>query len=116
MTRSVVASGTQTAVIGTEHVLRDETGNEGKAFDAHIDLGNMVAGDTLELRVYTKAITGGTLRRAYYAKYVDSQDSEPAYRSPIVYIPALTVAKEWKLTLKQTAGTGRTFDWTIYSD
>lgn len=116
MTRSVVASGTQTAVISTEHVLRDDTSNEGKAFDTYIDLGNMATGDTLELRVYAKLLSAGTLRRVYYAKYVDSQDSEPAYKSPIVYIPALTVAKEWKLTLKQTVGTGRNFDWTIYSD
>jgi hypothetical protein len=114
LARSVVASNTQPATIGTEHTLRDETGNEGEIFDASIDLGNMVAGDVTEIRVYAKLLTGGTLRRVYYAKYVDAQDDENNLKSLIVYIPAMTVAKEWKLTLKQTAGTGINYDWTIY--
>jgi hypothetical protein len=116
MARSVVASGTQTATVGTEHTLRDETGNEGEVFDAVIDLGNMASGDVVELRVYAKALTGSTLRRVYYQKFNDSQDDEPSLQSPIVYVPAMTVMKEWKLTLKQTAGTGRNYDWTIYGD
>ncbi len=115
MARTVVASGTQTAVINTEHTLRDETANEGQVFDAIIDLGNMVPGDTVEIRVYAKALGTGTLRRVYYAKYVNAQDDEPNLKSPVVYVPAVTVMKEWKLTLKQTAGTGRNFDWTIYN-
>lgn len=116
MARTVHASGTQTAVLTTEHVLEDDTASEGKVFDVKIDLGNMVAGDTVEIRVYEKLLSAGTLRRTYYQKYVSTQDDEGALRSPIVYVPAMTLAKEWKLTLKQTLGTGRNFDWTIYSD
>ncbi len=117
MARTVVTggSGTQTATIGTEHTLKDETANEGAVYDASIDLGNMVSGDTVEIRVYAKLLTGGTLRRVYYEKYVGAQDDEPNRKSPIVYVLAMTVMKEWKLTLKQTAGTGRAFDWTIYN-
>jgi hypothetical protein len=103
-----VASGTQTATVGTEHTLRDETGNEGEIFDAVIDLGNMAAGDTTEIRLYVKALSSGTLRLLYYSPFSGVQSE------PIVYVPALTVMKEWKLTLKQTAGTGRNYDWTIY--
>ena len=114
MARSVIASGTQTAVIGTEHVLNDNTTNEGGVFDAGIDLGNMVAGDIVEIRLFEKMLAGGTLRRTYYAKYVGVADDEPNFKSQVLYIPAVTVKKEWKLTLKQTAGTGRAFDWTIY--
>ena len=112
MARAIVNSGTQTATIGTEHTIRDETANEGEVFDAIIDLGNMVAGDTTEIRVLVKGLSGGTLRRAYYDKRVGAQDDEPNRKSPIIYVPAMTVMKEWKLTLKQTAGTGRNFDWT----
>lgn len=115
MVRTVVASGTQTAD-GSEDVLRDDTSNEGKVFDAAIDLNNMASGDAVEIRLYAKLLTSGALHRVYYRKYVDAQDNEPLLKSPIIYIPAITVAKEWKLTLKQTAGTNRNYDWTIYSD
>ncbi len=118
MGRTVVASGTVTATVGTapanELTLRDETANEGVVFDASVDLGNMVSGDTVEIRVYAKLLAGGTLRRVYYEKFVGSQDDEPNMKSPIAYVLAMTVMKEWKLTLKQTAGTARTYDWTIY--
>jgi len=114
LARSVVASGTQTAVVGTEHTLRDETANEGEIFDAAISLGNMASGDVVEIRVYVKLLSGGTLERVYYAKYVDAQDDEGNLKSKTVYIPAMTVMKEWKLTIKQTAGTGRNYDWCIY--
>jgi len=116
MTRAILASGTQTATINTEHTLRDETGSEGKVLDAIIDLGNMVSGDTTEIRVYVKTLTGGTLRRAYYQKFVGSQDDEAAIKSPIVYVPAITATTEWKLTLKQTVGTGRNYDWKVITD
>jgi len=114
MARTVVASGTQTCVVGTEHTLRDETANEGEVFDARLDLGNAASGDIFEIRVYEKLLAAGTLRRTYYARYADSQNDEANFASPIVYIPAMTVTKQWKLTIKQTAGTGRNVDWTIY--
>jgi hypothetical protein len=114
MVRSVVDSGTQTATIGTEYTLRDETAAEGEVYDAAVDLTNMQSGDALELRLYVKLLSGGTLHRVYYAKFADAQDDESQLVHPVVYVPAMTVAKEWKLTLKQTAGTGRNYDWTIY--
>lgn len=115
MTRTVKASGTQTATINTEHSLQDTTADEGAIFDAAIDLGNMVAGDVVEIRVKAKLLTGGTKRRVYYASFTDNQDDEGNLKSLICYVPAMTVAKEWELTLKQTAGTGRNFDWVIYT-
>jgi hypothetical protein len=114
MARSVVASGTQTATINTEHVLLDETSAEGEVYDAAIDLANMQANDVLELRLCVKLLSGGTLHRVYYAKFADVQDDEGQLVHPVVYIPALTVMKEWRLTLKQTDGTGRNYDWAVY--
>jgi hypothetical protein len=116
LTRTVLASGTQAATVGTEHTLRDETGSEGNVLDAIVDLGNMASGDTVEIRVYMKALSGGTIHRAYYQKFVGSQDDEGNLKSPIIYVPATTATSEWKLTLKQTAGTGRNYDWTIYKN
>jgi hypothetical protein len=116
LARSVHASGTQTCVLTTEHVLVDETDSEGKVFDAILDLGNLTGAEVLEVRVHIKALSTGNLRRAYYAKYYGSQDDAPALKSPIVYVPAMTIAKEWKLTIQQTGGTGRDVDWTVYRD
>jgi hypothetical protein len=116
MARTVVSSGTQTATITTEHVLLDDTTHEGKVYDAMIDMANLTSGDVVEIRLYAKLLVGGTLHRVYYARYGESQDNENNFKSPIVYVPALTVMKEWKLTLKQTVGTGRAFDWTVYTD
>jgi len=116
LARQIVASGTQTATIGTEHVLRDETASEGKVLDALIDIGNLAAGDALEIRVLTKVLTGGTIRRAYYQNFVNAWDVEAQGKSPVIYVPAMTATTEWKLTLKQTVGTGRNFDWKVMSD
>jgi hypothetical protein len=116
MVRAVVSSGTQTATINTEHVLLDDTTHEGKVYDAMIDMTNLTTGDVVEIRVYAKLLVGGTWHRVYYARYGESQDDENNFVSPIKYIPALTVMKEWKLTLKQTVGTGRAFDWSVYTD
>jgi hypothetical protein len=83
-------------------------------FDAALDLGNLADGETMEVFVYEKLLSGGTLHRVYYQKYVGVQDDTTTGNSPVVYVPALTVAKEWKLSIKQTGGTGRDVDWVVY--
>jgi acetyl-CoA carboxylase carboxyltransferase component len=93
----------------------DQTSSQGYVLDGVIDLRNMASGDTVEIRVYVMAISGGTLSRAYYQRFVNVQDDVTNYKSPLVYIPAMTATTEWKLTLKQTAGTARNFDWAVYS-
>ena len=115
MARTILASGTVTTD-GTEQTIRDETGSEGKVLDALIDLGNSISTETIEVRVYTKVLTGGALRRIYFQKFVGAQDDEGTQRSPIVYIPAITATTEWKLTIKKTAGTNRAYDWKVMSD
>jgi len=115
MARTVVSSGTQTAD-GSEDVLLDDTSNAGSALDAYVDLSNMIATDTVELRVYVKVLTNGTLHEVYYNKYVGVQLDEANYKTPVVYVPAVTEPFEYKLTLKgtKTAGSYKTFDWTVY--
>jgi hypothetical protein len=50
MAVTAFVSGTQTAVIGTEHFLANV--NEAGVFTLHVDKNAMAAGDVLELRVY----------------------------------------------------------------
>ena len=109
MARTLMGSGTQASVIGTEHTLYDLTTNEGQVVDGLVDLGNMASGDTTEIRLYMKVRSAGTLRQIYYKSYSGAQSS------PIIYVPSITQAKEWRLTLKQTAGVSRNYDWAVYA-
>lgn len=103
------ASGTQTAVIGTEHTLASQTNNGTLA--VVVDLINMAASDILELRIKTKVLTGGVLRTVYYQKYIDAQAADDVIA---ISIP-LPSDIQADFTLKQTAGTGRNFPWKILS-
>ena len=74
-----------------------------------VETNAMVNGDTLELRLYLKTLSGSTSRVAYEAIYVNVQGV------PVkVSIPVPTT-HEIKATLKQTAGTGRAFPWELVS-
>jgi hypothetical protein len=110
------ASGTISATVGTEVTVTDQTGSQGHVLDAFLDLRNMASGDTVEIRLYVMALASGTLSRAYYQRFVNAQDDITNYKSPLLYIPAMTATTEWKLTLKQTAGTARNFDYAVYTD
>lgn len=105
------ASGTQTAVINTEHTLSTLTTN--KTFVFVVDTGAMTQAsgvfDVVELRIYTIALTAGTERLAYIATY------EGAQGSPIKYSVPVPADISFKATLKQTAGTGRAFPWKVLS-
>ena len=99
------ASGTQTAVISTEHTLN--TVSTAGTFVLYVDTNAMILGDELELRVKTKVTSGGTTREFLIATYAHPQ-GQPIKAS----IPVASI-NEAVFTLKQTAGTGRAFDWEI---
>ncbi|SRR6266496_5686980 len=103
----LTASGTQTAVIGTEHTLNNPTGS--KWYSAYVDLTNMASGDNTELRVYVLVKVAGSYTQYYIHTYTDSQSP-----NMLVYVPPFPSDLGYKLTLKQTAGTGRAYDWRVY--
>ena len=107
MAVTVENSGTQAASISTEHSLHSDT--DAKVFQSIVDLTNMVDDDVVEIRVYVKAASGGTKRLAFFASFKHDQGDAhcvtPPIASPYYY----------ELTLKQTAGTGRNFDWIVLS-
>lgn len=107
MALNAVASGTQTAVISTEHTLSTQT--TAKTYVLVVDTGAMVLGDVLELRIKTIALTAGTERVAYYAIYAQPQ------ATPIKYSVPVPADISCAATLKQTAGTGRNFPWKLLS-
>ena len=107
MALAVVASGTQTATVTTEHTLATST--TGKTYVLVVDAVAMVKGDYLELRIKTKVLAGGAEGLAYYAAYANVQGEVIKYSIPV---PANISCVA---TLKQTAGTSRNFPWSLLS-
>lgn len=103
MVANVVQSGTTSALtIGSETQLFAGYTTAGTYFIA-LDTSNLQNGDELELRIYVKI--GGT-ELLYILEPFSHIQAQPAKIS--VGIPTPT----WiRATLKQTAGTGRTFKW-----
>lgn len=101
------ASGTQTATVNTEHTLATIT--SAKTLQLYVDLANLAAGDVVELRVYLKVLSGGTSKEAQYAVYGGVQ------AQPIVWSIPVMSDIEASFSLKQVAGTGRSFPWKVLS-
>lgn len=101
------SSGTQTAVISTEHSLATPTSAGVRVL--MVDTVNMQAGDTLELRIKVKTLSGGTIRVAYLGTFTGAQPTDDLIKVSVP-IPSEVGAT---FTLKQTAGTGRDYDWKV---
>jgi hypothetical protein len=104
MTWTVDASGSQTAVIGTEHILDSPTTNATYVFE--VDTVNMALADLLELRCYDM-VDGVNFRQIWKGTYQNIQINVAKVSPPIA------VTTQAKFTLKQTAGTGRVFPWSV---
>jgi hypothetical protein len=107
MALAVIDSDTQTATLTTEHTLVTDT--TGKTYVLCVDTAALVNGETLELRIYTKTLSGGTERLAYMATYVNVQ------QEPIKYSVPVPADISFKATLEQNGGTGRAFPWSVLS-
>lgn len=102
------ASGSQTAVVGTEHTLNPTTPETTDGvYQFLVDLNAMAAGDVLELRMKEKCRTGDTQREFAQPNIVGAQSS------PLWISPTFILLHGWDFTLKQTAGTARAFPWSI---
>lgn len=111
MTVTAYASGTRSAVVGTEHF--ESSPNVAGTFTFHVDTVNMQAGDALELRVYQMILTGGTQQVAYYAVYQDVQPTDERIKISVPISNELTDANSLRFSLKQSMGTSRDFYWKV---
>lgn len=104
MSWTLAQSGTTSAlVVGTETTLATDTTNA--TFVPQVDTSNMVLGDVLEIRVYAITLNGGALTQVWKGTYQHSQIN------PVKVAPPVASDQSYRVTLKQTAGTGRTFAW-----
>lgn len=106
-TPTVEAEGTQTAVISTEHTLA--TVSTSRVLALMVDLGNMLTGDEVELRMKSKLTSGGSTLETVLGRYAGAQDI------PIVQSIPMDSPYEATFTLKQIRGTGRAYDWRVDS-
>jgi hypothetical protein len=112
MTISAFASGTQTAILSTEHFLAN-VNVEGK-FTGIVDVSNLADGDILELRAYQMVLTGGTPRVVDYLVLYGAQPTEQQIIEWGKELKnELTDAQSLRYSLKQTAGVGRSFPWKV---
>lgn len=100
-------NGSQTTTVSTEHTLATVTA--AGVYVLRVDLSPMLNGDRVVLRVKTKTLAGSTSRLEFSGVYEHVQ-ADPN----VVSIP-VPVAHEVVFTLQQTAGTSRTFDWSVLS-
>lgn len=113
MAVTVAASGTQSATVSTEHTLSAQT--SAAVYVLQVNLKNMAAADVVELRIYSKTLTGDTITVGntgtllYLATVAGVVDAPVLASVPVVAGYAAT------FTLKQTAGTGRSFTWAVLS-
>lgn len=104
MTWTVDTSGSQTATIGTEHTLSTPTTSA--TYVLSVDCVNFVNGDLVELRCYDM-VDGVNYRQMWKGTYQHAQINNAKVSPPIA------VTTQAKFTLKQTAGTGRVFPWSV---
>lgn len=99
------AQGSQPAAIDTEHSLTQQTGIG--IYVLVVDTSALQAGDIVEIRIKTKCVASGTVKVAYVNTFSDEQVDPHKYTVPV------PVDSQIACTVKQTAGTGRTFPWNL---
>ena len=108
---AVYDSGTQLAVVTTEHFLSSPRVRG--FYTLHVDTVNMAANDVLELRVYQMVLSGGTARVVYFMSYAGAQGTHELIKVSTPIENDLEEANALRFSLTQTFGTGRNFPWKV---
>ena len=103
----VAGSGTKTAILNTEHTVFYTT--TAGVYVYAVNCSTMQLGDILELRTRGRLTSGGADGVMYESLYVHTQTTPLQYSIPVVVPISLSA------TIKQTAGTGRSYEWTVVS-
>jgi hypothetical protein len=105
ITMTPFKEGTLTAD-GTEQLVAelDAIGS----LEGWIDLANMASGDSVTIKVYVKMKSGGTYRLYDSSNYVGAQ------ANPALHTIELPTIYGIKITLQQTTGSYKTYDYTFF--
>ena len=109
------ATGGTITADGTEQTLYIDNEPLGcaKAVAAYIDLDNMAGGDTTNIRVYHRLNDGGGLQLYDYNSYTGA-DGGLANSMKVVKIDLGPFRHGFQLTLEQSAGVNRAYDWELF--
>jgi hypothetical protein len=105
---SPATGNTSALAIGAETTLASATAlSQGGIFLPQVDLTNMADGDVTEIRVYNQENSLSSMVEEICLSFANGQtDLMPP-------LPAIPATIGWKLTIKQTTGTGRTYQWSV---
>jgi hypothetical protein len=95
---SIVADGTEQVVAETSSLMK---------LSGYIDLSNMGAGDRVVIRQYMRLSEGGAYRKYAEDNYAEAQDP------PLVYITTKVLVSGSRVTIQQTAGSFKSFDYSF---
>jgi hypothetical protein len=109
MAGPIINTSGQTLADGTVQILATVTATKYLQFS--INLSPMQSGDILKVRCWKKVHASGTLARFMVETYSGDMTVEPL--SPVVDTGPFWIAQQFRVTIEQTAGTFRTFDWEI---
>lgn len=107
MTIAQASNGSQACTISTEHNLASLT--TGKTSVLNLDLNVLAVGDVLDILAYEKTLSGST-ERILWVVTVGGVQAEPVFQS--IPVPCVHAGS---FRIKQTAGTGRTIDWSVWT-
>lgn len=107
----VESVNTQTATIGTEHTLLTPTTAKTRVLT--VNLRNMTGSDRVEIRVYNKTLSTDSILTSTNTHLVYLATFAGVISDPVVQTVPIPVAYGCLFSLKQTAGTGRAFDWHV---
>jgi len=107
---------TQTATINTEHSLA--LISAAGVYQLVVNLSNMANGDVLELRAYLAVRSTNSRLLAKIATYANKQGDGTADSGGDGEVIAFSIPFsspfDIRFTLKQTAGTGKDYIWSVY--
>lgn len=111
MSVSIAASGSQTATLNTDHTLTTTAApSTGGIYQLRVDTAAMVNGETLVLRLQTRARAADTTRNVYTTVFTHTQ-GDPIKDSPAIAVPT---GCDVVAILRQEGGTGRAYPWALY--
>jgi len=104
------SKGTQAATLDTEHNVANIT--TAGTYSGYVDCSNVTGSDRVVLRVYIEVDDGGTdilvIEDVILGVDIDSGVVTPLWVHP----PFLSVY-QYTLSIEQTDGTGRNYDWQV---
>lgn len=104
------ASGTRTADTPPEAsftVLGTASDTTDGVYQFFVDTSALQLGDTVEIQVLEKVLSSSSQLLVFESMLSHTQD-EPIWASP-----SLILMHGWQIQIKQTAGTARSFNWSI---